>query len=137
VYVRFEPLIAGLTDTRENVDPLFDELANRGARQVIAHYAFLHHAMVDPLKRALAPLGWDERLIESYEGGPVFNVGSLGSTKHLPTETRREGLAKVIAWGAERGLLVETGATQNPDFPRQGAPVPPPFKARRSTLPSR
>lgn len=116
--VRFEPLIAGLTDTRENVSTLFDELAKRGIDRVIAHYLFLHQAMIDPLKAALGQIGWDERLMESFEGGPRFPVGSLGQAKHLPVGTRREGLASVTSWGAERGISVETGVTQNPDFPR-------------------
>jgi DNA repair photolyase len=124
--VRFEPLIADLTDTRESVSILMDELANRGIQRVIAHYAFLHPAMIEPLKTALSEIGWDERLMESYEGGPRFAVGSLGMTKHLPVETRREGLARVTAWGAERGIVVETGVTQNPDFPR-------PFAAKAAT----
>jgi DNA repair photolyase len=135
VTVRFEPLIAGLTDTRENVEPLFEELARRGAQRVITHYLFLHNAMIARLKSALAPLGWSERLTDSYESGPVFHFGSVGPTKNLPIEIRAQGLAKVKAWGAEWGLLVETGATQNPDFPRPdvvGGPVTGPRPARQA-----
>jgi DNA repair photolyase len=138
--VRFEPLIAGLTDTREHVESLFRELAKRGASRVIAHYLYLQPAMIEPLRNALAPLGWQERVTEAYEGGPVFSIGSVGTTKHLPTERRREGLAKVFAWGAEHGLIVETGATQNPDFPRprtqsQPEPIKEPRRAPRARSP--
>jgi DNA repair photolyase len=122
VSLRLEPLFAGLTDTRENVAPLFDEAAARGVERVVAHYAFLHPAMVETLRAALAPIGWDERILEEYDEGPHFRVGSLGRTTHLPVQVRREGLARIIAWGAERGLRVETGSTQNPDFPRAHAP---------------
>ncbi|CAN5846291.1 hypothetical protein BH23PLA1_BH23PLA1_01150 [soil metagenome] len=118
VEIRLEPLIPGLTDTRENLAPMFRELARIGARRVVAHYLFQHPAILSPLKEALGPLGHSERLTDDFEGGPVFPVGSLGLVKHYPRETRREGLARLIAWGAEHGLIVETGSAQNPDLPR-------------------
>ena len=120
VEARLEPLIAGLTDTRENLKPLFAGLARAGVRRVVAHYLFQHPAMLETLTEALAPLGLAERLVDDYQGGPVFAVGSLGPTKHLPLDARREGFARVFAWGAEHGLIVETGAAQNPDFHRGG-----------------
>ena len=130
VEVRLEPLIAGLTDTRENLKPLFEAVARAGVRKVVAHYLFQHPAMLEPLTEALAPLGLAERLVDDYQGGPVFPVGSLGPTKHLPPESRREGFARIFAWGAEHGLVVATGPAQNPDFHRGGpeylrAPLPP------------
>lgn len=125
VEVRLEPLIAGLTDTRENLMPLFAALGRVGGRRVVAHYLFIHPAMTETLAAALAPLGWAEKLADDYEGGPVFPVGTLGATKHLPLEARRAGLARLTAWGAEHGLLVETGAAQNPDLRRAEAPAPP------------
>ncbi|HEX8203609.1 MAG TPA: radical SAM protein, partial [Isosphaeraceae bacterium] len=118
VEVRLEPLIAGLNDTRENVQPLFAALGRIGVRRVVAHYLFLHPAMTAALDGALAPVGFAEKLTDAYEGGPVFPVGTLGPTKHLPLEARRAGLARLTAWGAEHGLLVETGAAQNPDLRR-------------------
>jgi DNA repair photolyase len=124
VEVRLEPLIAGLTDTRENLMPLFATLGRAGVRRVVAHYLFLHPAMTGTLNEALTPLGLAEKLADAYEGGPVFPVGTLGPTKHLPLETRRAGLACLTAWGAEHGLLVETGAAQNPDLRRAEAPGP-------------
>jgi DNA repair photolyase len=122
--VRLEPLIAGLTDTRENLQPLFAALGRIGVRRVVAHYLFLHPAMTGTFDAALGPLGLVEKLADAYEGGPVFPVGTLGATKHLPLEARRAGLARLTAWGAEHGLLVETGAAQNPDLRRVEVPAP-------------
>jgi hypothetical protein len=134
VEVRLEPLIAGLTDTAENVKPMFDELAHAGARRVVAHYLFLHTAMTGPLKEALRPLSFGEKLDDDYKGGPVFSMGTLGSTKHLPLETRRAGLAALTLWGAEHGLVVETGSHQNPDLRRADGHLP---AVTRSVRPSR
>ena len=134
---RVEPLIPGLTDTRENIKPLFAGLARAGVRRAVVHYLFQHPAMMDPLAAALAPFGRAERLIDDFQGGPVYPLGSLGAAKHLPLETRRAGLARLACWGAEHGLDVETGATQNPDFPRHddapaAAPLPKPQSRARA-----
>jgi hypothetical protein len=136
VEARVEPLIAGLTDTRENLAPLFDRLSRIGVTDVITHYLFLLPAMEGPTKQALAPYGWSEKLIEDFNDGPAFAVGSIGTTRHLPVDVRRAGLARLLSWGAEFGLNVSTGQAQNPDLPRlesvarvgasKGRPITPP-----------
>ncbi|MEO6811747.1 MAG: radical SAM protein [Isosphaeraceae bacterium] len=135
VEVRLEPLIPDLTDTHENLFPLFDALARAGTRRLIAHYLFQQPAMMTPLDEALAPLGRVERLADQFTGGPVFKIGSIGATKHLPLEARQAGLARLIVWGAEHSLTVETGSAQNPDLRRvEHAPVPPtPKRPKRAT----
>ncbi|WP_169980840.1 SPL family radical SAM protein [Tautonia rosea] len=124
VEARLEPLIPGLTDTRENLRPLLRELGRIGVREAMVHYAFLQPAVIPTLREALTPFGYTERLVDLYEGGPVFSVGEAGATKHVPLDARREGLARVIAWGAEAGLIVSTGSAQNPDLPKIEAVSP-------------
>lgn len=135
VEVRLEPLIPDLTDTHENLFALFDALARAGARRLIAHYLFQQPAMMVPLGEALAPLGRAERLADQFTGGPVFKIGSVGATKHLPLEARQVGLARLIVLGAEHGLIVETGSAQNPDLRRveHAPPAPIPKQPRRAT----
>jgi DNA repair photolyase len=118
VEVRLEPLVPDVTDTRENIKPLFEALTQAGVRRAVTHYLFLHSAMIDSLKDALRPLDLADKLDEDFRGGPWFSLGTLGSTRHLPRETRQAGFARLSAWGAECGLSIETGATQNPDLPR-------------------
>ncbi len=84
----------------------------------MAHSLFLHPSIMKSLESSMADLGGMERLHDSFEGGPGLRIGSVGMTKHLPPEVRRSNLAKWIAWGAECGLTVTTGASQNPDLPR-------------------
>lgn len=137
VEARVEPLIPGLTDTRESIKPLFAGLARAGVRRVVVHYLFQHPAMAAPLASALAPYGFAERIADDFQGGPVFPVGSLGAAKHLPLEARRDGLARLCCWGAEHGLVVETGATQNPDFRLRIEPVPRPARRDEARSPDR
>ena len=129
VEARLEPIIARLNDSREALGPLFRALASIGVRDVLAHHLFIIPAMLEPLQKALAPFGLAERLSEDYRGGPVFSLGSLGATKHLPLDRRRESLARVSALAAESGILIQTGASQNPDF-RRSEPEPKPRPKR-------
>jgi DNA repair photolyase len=120
VEVRLEPLIPERTDTADNLRPVFQAMAAVGVRKVVAHYLYLHPALADSLDESFQPLPWGERLRDEYEGGPVFRLGSLGATKHLPLAIRRAGLARMISLGMEFGLSVTTGSSQNPDLPRSG-----------------
>jgi DNA repair photolyase len=116
--IRLEPLIPELTDTRENLAPLFRALGHAGASRVVAHYLFMHPAVAGSLEAALTGFGIHEALQHAFEQGPQVSVGSLGTVRNLPVEIRRDGLARIKAWGAEFGLSVTTGATQNPDLPK-------------------
>lgn len=129
VEVRVEPLIAGLTDTRENLAPLFSRLAALGVSEVVAHYLFLQARGNDRLFESLERFGWGTKVEDGFEGGPAFALGSVGTTKHLPLEVRRAGLARLLAWGAEFGLRVRTGQAQNPDLPRGDGSRPEPIPA--------
>ena len=93
VEARLEPLVPGLTDTPENLRPLFVALAKAGVSRVVAHYLFLTGSIADRVPAALAPIGWQGRLTDLFQGGPVFPLGTLGATKHLPKATRQTGLA--------------------------------------------
>lgn len=135
VEARLEPLIVGLTDTRESLRPLLHAVAEAGVRRVVAHYLYRHSGTSTRLAEALAPLGLAERIDDDFAGGPAFALGSIGLTKHYPVEARREGLARLIAWGAEFGLTVTTGSAQNPDLPRPEAPPIRPIA--RETRPGR
>jgi DNA repair photolyase len=117
VEARVEPLVAGLTDTRENLAPLFRALVAAGVTRAVAHYLFIHPGMIASLSRALEGFGLAEGWRDHFEGGPAFGLGSIGTTKHLPREARRAGLARLLALGAECGLAVTTGSAQNPDLP--------------------
>ncbi len=133
VEVRLEPLVSGLNDTREAVRPLFAALARIGVRRVVAHYLFRTPATEGPLAAALGRLGLAEKLADDYEDGPIVRLGSHGTTKHLPRAARQDGFARLASWGAEFGLLVQTGAAQNPDLPLANLPpvAPPPAPSPR------
>jgi DNA repair photolyase len=118
VEIRLEPLVPGLTDTRENLVPLFRRLRDAGATRIVAHYLFQHPTTWSATAAVLAQLGCDEAVIAGFETGPQVHVGSMGTVRNVPRDLRQEGLARAMAYAAEFGLTVVTGATQNPDLPR-------------------
>ena len=49
--VRADPIIPELTDTRENIQNLFEAIARRGARRVVTSHVFLRPGNMGPLSR--------------------------------------------------------------------------------------
>ncbi len=137
VEVRLEPIIPGLTDTRDNLVPLFRRIRDAGVSQLVVHYLFLHPSVATTLQDALARLDRREWLASAFEAGPQISVGSLGTVRNLPREVRQEGLARVMAWGAEFGLKVGTGVAQNPDLPQNEANRPRPRGGTTTISPPR
>jgi hypothetical protein len=121
VEFRLEPLIPGLTDTRENLVPLFRRVRDAGVTTVVAHYLFQHHAIETSLNQVLSAHACGDRLALSFLAGPKISVGSMGTVRNLPREVREDGLARVMSWGSEFGLTVSTGSAQNPDLSRIAA----------------
>ena len=119
VEIRLEPMIPGLTDTAENLRPLFSTLAGAGARKVVAHYLFQTPRAGERLVESLRPIGWSEKIVDQFATGPVFPVGSQRIAKHVPLDARKAGFAHLGALAAEFGLLIDTGSAQNPDLPRR------------------
>jgi DNA repair photolyase len=116
VQVGLEPLLPGLTDTRQNLAPLLEVLAAVGVRHITAGYMFLRKTIAEHLQGALAPLGVAAELIEQYESGPLLASGSIAPARYLPKKHRQRGYAGIMALAAGYGITVRISATTNPDF---------------------
>jgi DNA repair photolyase len=116
VQAAIDPLLPGLTDTRTNLEPLVDALAEAGVTHVTAAYMFVRHGIRENLIRELGPLGWDKPLLESYAEGRVLPMGPLAPAQHLPRRERQRGYALLMALAANRGIRVSVSALSNPDF---------------------
>jgi DNA repair photolyase len=124
--VAVEPLLPGLTDTRENLVPLLDALAAAGVERLTTSYLYLRQGIQENLVRELGPLGWAEPILEAYTRGPVLPMGSIAAARHLPRAYRQQGYALLMALAASRGITVSVSGLTNPDFkpPRQPASRP-------------
>jgi DNA repair photolyase len=128
VQVALEPLVPGLTDTRDNLAGVLKALAAIGVRQVSAGYLFLRSRIQDNLARALKPYGRDELVLGAFAGGPVLEAGLVAAARYLPKARRQRGYAALMALGAERGITVRVSSLTNPDFralPSSATPAPP------------
>jgi len=117
--VAVDPLVPGLTDTRENLEPLLAALASAGVRQVTAGYLFLREGIADNLRRALAPHGWADLVLNAFRGGPILTAPGLAAARYLPRSRRQRGYASLMALASNHGLTVTISSLTNPDFAGQ------------------
>src|SRR5439155_19168696 len=81
VQVALEPLIPGLTDTRDCLVPILESLAGLGIRRVKTSYLFLRSAIADNLIQALEPLGWSQPVLDAFSGGPLLSAGTIAPAR--------------------------------------------------------
>ncbi|MBY0527002.1 MAG: radical SAM protein [Gemmataceae bacterium] len=124
VQVELAPLLPGLTDTRENLEPLLDALAEAGVERVTAGYMFLRPGIGEELGRALRAHGWDDGVLESYEGGPMLHGETIAAARYLPKLLRQRRYAALMGMAASRGITVNICSLMNPDFRRAVDPTP-------------
>jgi DNA repair photolyase len=132
--VSIEPLVPGLTDTRENLEPLLEALAAVGIRQVTAGYMFLRQGIRENLVQALEPHGWDGMVMAAFHGGPVLESGNIAPARYLPKARRQRGYSTLMALAANLGITVSVSGLTNPDFRPARVPAPE-MSARQMMLP--
>jgi DNA repair photolyase len=131
--VSIEPLVPGLTDTRENLEPLLEALASIGIREVTAGYMFLRQGIRENLIAALEPHGWDSMVLAAFQSGPVLESGNIAPARYLPKARRQRGYSTMMALSASLGITVRVSGLTNPDF-RPPARVPTPEVSSRQML---
>jgi DNA repair photolyase len=121
VDVAIEPLIPGVTDTRENLHPLLKRLAEAGIESVSVGYAFMRAGIRANLETALDALEIDVGDIDAeYKKGPVMTSGLIAAARYMPRIKRERSYGTLMGWGEELGIRVTVCRTTNPDF--LGAP---------------
>jgi DNA repair photolyase len=116
VQVALEPLIPGVTDTRDNLSAMLRAVAAVGIRQVSAGYMFLRPRIQENLCRTLEPLGYNEGVQDAFRGGPILEAGPVAAAQYLPKARRQRGYAALMALAAEVGITVRVSGMTNPDF---------------------
>jgi DNA repair photolyase len=119
VDVAIEPLLPGVTDTRDNLLPLLRSLADAGIESVSVGYAFMRAGIRANLENAVEAVGADiEDIDAEYQKGPILTSGLIAAARYLPRIRRERNYASIIAWGEELGIRVSVCSTTNPDFHR-------------------
>jgi DNA repair photolyase len=110
-----EPLLPGVTDTRENLLPLLEALTTVGVRHIMVGYLFLRPRIEQKLQQLLKPRGLDGLVLDEYEHGPILG-GRASAARYLPRGRRQHGYATVMALAAGFGISVAINPLNNPDF---------------------
>jgi len=116
VQVALEPLVPGLTDSRGNLAPLLEALADAGVRHVTTGYLFLRPGIRDHLLQALEAHGRDATVLDAFTDGPVLATGNIAAARYLPKARRQRGYAGLMALAAGLGMTVSVCGLTNPDF---------------------
>lgn len=109
VRARLDPLIPGLTDTVENLEPLLAELQRRGIRSIAASYLFLRPGFGQRLSHVPGLANSTEWTWHRFADG-------VGGGKMIDADYRRERFARLAFLAAKHGIDVHTCACKNPDL---------------------
>lgn len=118
VMVRLDPLIPYLTDTSENLIPLFENVAKAGAKSVAVNYLFLRRSLMKKIFSGIESLGVSAAtLMRLYQQGPnmpMYRDRSL--IRVLPAEFRKTSYARITALAEQAGLAVHLCSCKNSDI---------------------
>ena len=110
VRARLDPLIPGLTDTDENLEPLLADLQRLGVRSVAASYLLLRPGFGQRLSHVPGLANATEWAWHCFADG-------VGGGKMIDAEHRRKGFARLASLAAGHGIDTHTCACKNPDLP--------------------
>jgi DNA repair photolyase len=116
VKVAIDPLVPGLTDTRENLSAVLSAIAALGVRHVSVSYMFLREGIAGHLSSALEVEGFDKPVMDAFADGPVLTAPGLSAAKYLPRARRQRGYGMLISLAATQGITVSVCGLTNPDF---------------------
>jgi DNA repair photolyase len=122
-----EPLVPGVTDTRENLLPLLEALSAGGVRHVTVSYLYLHRRMENDLVAQLRRHELDTLVLDEYAHATWLRIGKAPAVRLLPRARRQHGYAALMAMAAGFGIRVTVNGLTNPDFTQ------PRIESRKST----
>jgi DNA repair photolyase len=122
--VNVEPLLPGLTDTRERVRGLLETLRDLNVAQITAGYLVLRPCVREAVRAALGPMGLADEVLAHYDDGPTRRDGGQPA-RYLSKAKRQRGYAALMAFAARFDIEVRVGRRSNPDFvpPRRPSAV--------------
>src|SRR5262249_51791299 len=106
VQAALDPLLPGLTDTRDNLTAVLTALAGRGTRHVPASSPCRREGIAGSMTAAWAPHGLAPTLLAEFAGGPVLTAPGLAGARYLPRARRQRGYAALMGLAAEHGITV-------------------------------
>lgn len=113
--VRHDPVIPGVTDTREQLQALFGALQSEGVRSLDVGYLYVRPGIARLLRDELPPSLW-RPLLRRFGAGPVEAVAASAHTRLLPPEVRVRSFFRIREAAREHGIVPILCRCKNPDL---------------------
>lgn len=119
VEARLDPILPGVTDGEECLEPLCAALAATGVRKIAASVLFLRPAVIGSLRRHVKDQVVLKRLLDRFANAEPLAIHAENSrVRALPTEARLEIIERLKSVARRHGLEVLVCACKNPDIAR-------------------
>ena len=119
IEARLDPILPGVTDCAERLEPLCAALAATGVRKVAASVLFLRPAVTGSLRRHVKDQAVLKRLLDRFANAESLAIHAENSrVRALPTEARLEIIERLKSIARRHGLDVLVCACKNPDISR-------------------
>jgi len=117
VEARLDPILPGVTDGADCLDPLCAALARIGVRRIAASVLFLRPALIGSLRRHVKDKVMLKRLLGRFAKAEPLAIHAAGSrVRALPTGVRVEIMERLKSIAHRHGLEVLICACKNPDI---------------------
>lgn len=114
---RLDPVLPGLTDSKDALRQLFSALAKVGVKRTAISVLFLRHSVVESLKRHIRDREVLQRLLSFYEEAiPMAIHAERSSVIALPSAVRAEIYTRIGRATKEHGIELSICACKNPDL---------------------
>ena len=114
---RLDPVLPGLTDSKDALLQLFSALAKVGVKRAAISALFLRHSVVESLKRNIRDREVLHRLLSFYEEArPMAIHAERSSVTALPRARREEIYTSISRVAEEHGIEPVICACKNPDL---------------------
>jgi DNA repair photolyase len=117
VEARLDPILPGVTDSADCLDPLCAALARIGVRKIAASVLFLRPAVIGSLRRHVEDKVMLNRMLDHFASAEPLAIHADNSrVRALPTGARREIVERLKSIARRHGLEVLVCACKNPDI---------------------
>jgi DNA repair photolyase len=117
VEARLDPILPGVTDDEECLEPLCEALAEAGVRKIAASVLFLRPAVIGSLRRHVKDQLMLKRLLDRFAHAEPLAIHAENSrVRALPAAERLEIVERLKSIAHRHGLEVLVCACKNPDI---------------------
>jgi len=114
---RLDPILPGLPDDADQLEPLCEALAHAGVRTLAASVLFLRPAVVGSLRRHVGDKAMLHKMLDCFANAKPLAIHAENSrVRAIPTEARLEIMERLKTIARRHGLRVLICGCKNPDI---------------------